>query len=206
MKNFASAQYIIFQKQEDGTFMPIVNSKDYKLSDSGLLTTNVKNNLLKLKDKDSGEEFYMQATEVTSNDSNRQYVAMGILYSFEGEVSDWEVEGANFDIRVDKNKKPHITKVTKVEKDGLATRVLQLDNFSTVQFTNYRYGILDAKGNYNENWQSQNTKYLIELDVEDITKELIVGSLDDADNYYCIFKIADITNNYHYSKLIKIGG
>ena len=206
MKNFASAQYIIFQKQDDGTFMPIVNSKDYKLSDSGLLTTNVQNNLLKLKDKDSGEEFYMQATEVTSNDSNRQYVAMGILYSFEGEVSDWEVEGANFDIRVDKNKKPHITKVTKVEKDGLATRVLQLDNFSTVQFTNYRYGILDANGNYNENWQSQNTKYLIELEVEDINKELIVGSLDDADNYYCIFKIADITNNYHYSKLIKIGG
>ena len=39
-----------------------------------------------------------------------------------------------------------------------------------------------------------------------INKELIVGSLDDADNYYCIFKIADITNNYHYSKLIKIGG
>lgn len=206
MSNFASAQYTIFQKQDDGTFMPIVNSKNYKLSDSGVLTTNVANNLLKLKDKDSGEEFYVQATEVTSNDSNRQYTALGILYSFEGEVSDWEVEGANFDIRVDKNKKPHITKVTKVEKDGLATRVLQLDNFSTVQFTNYRYGILDSNGNYNENWQSQNTKYLIELDVEDITKELIVGSLDDADNYYCIFKIVDITNNYHYSKLIKIGG
>lgn len=204
MNNFASAQYTIFQKQDDGTFMPIVTSKNYKLSDSGLLTTNVSNNLLKLKDKDSGEEFYVQATEVTSNDSNRQYTALGILYSFEGEVSDWEVEGANFDIRVDKDKKPYITKTTKVEKDGLATRVLDLDRYSTVQFTNYRYGILDDNGNYNETWESQSTKYLIELNVEDIDDELVVGSLDDEDNYYCIFKIIDITNNYHYSKLIKI--
>lgn len=204
LSNFASAEYTIFQKQEDGTFMPVVKSKNYKITDSGLLTTNVSNNILKVKDNDDGKFYYVQSIETSSTDANRQYIVPAILYSFNGEVEDWLVDSSNFDIRIDKNHKPYITKVMKIESDGLATRVLDLNNYSTVQFTNFRYSILDENGNYNENWGSQNTKYLIELDLKDIEKQIIVDSLDDADNYYCIFKIIDITNNYHYSNLIKI--
>ena len=95
-----------------------------------------------------------------------------------------------------------ISSVIKSEDEKPNTIQLNLDRYSTIDFGNFRYKILDDQGNYSPNWESNNTYYMIEVKKDQY--EFKTSSLDDGE-YYCIFKIYDVSNQYTYSKLVKIG-
>ena len=103
----------------------------------------------------------------------------------------------------DNNKKPYIANASIIEKgDTISARFVDINHYDYVQFTNYRYGILDKNGNYNPNWESSDIKYLYEVDT-DSNYELVNASLDDGD-YYAIFNITDIYGNTFYSNLVSV--
>lgn len=200
LKNYAGASYIIFKKIEDNYFIPLYSSKNTKIDENGVISTNVSNNLIKVVDKSDNSETYIQAYETSSKD--KKYITSVILSKFDDGVI---MKNANIHLKVDKNGKPIVTNTTLIDSNSnVGSASVDYKNYTTVQFGNFRYKILDENGNYIENWQGSATKYLYEVKTKDDNIEFKTASLDDDKDYYCIFKIKDVKNDYYYSNLIKL--
>lgn len=198
IKNYASASYIIFKKTDDGYFTPLYSSTNAKLGDDGVVRTNVSNNLIKVVDKRDNSEAYLQAFETSAKD--KEYITTAVLVK-EG---DYKIKAANMYIKIDESGKPVITKTALIDNGLASSAVVDYKTYGTIQFTNYRYNILDENGNYNENWEGSPVKHLFEVKANDDSAEFKTASLDESDDYYCVFKIKDVKNKYYYSNLIKI--
>ncbi len=200
LKNYASSSYIIFRKTEDNLYVPIYSSNNTKIDDNAVISTNVSNNLIKVVDKSDNSEVYIQAYETSNKD--KEYITSAVLYKLEEDYK-FTLKASNMYLKIDKEGKPVVTKTTLIDNDSKASSAaVNYKDYTTVQFGNFRYNILDANGNYNENWEGSSTKHLYEVKTENI--EFKTASLDDEGEYYCVFKIKDVKNNYYYSNLIKV--
>jgi hypothetical protein len=203
-KDFAEAFYIVFEKEEDGLFMPIYSSDNAYL-EGNKLKTKVSNNLIKIVDHSDESSAYLQLTE-RSKAGVKSYRSTAVAFYFgDGDdLSEFEVEAVNLHIDYKENGSPYIAKTSIIDNGDstTSTRFVDLNHYEYVQFTNYRYGILDQNGNYNPNWESSNTKYLFEVST-DSDYELVNVSLDDGD-YYAIFCVTDIYGNSFYSNLVDV--
>ena len=101
-----------------------------------------------------------------------------------------------------------ITPTVQKDDDLIQGTTLDLKDYNTIQFTKFRYKILDENGNYTPDWQSNSTLYLWEVkNKEGLNKksfDIKRVSLDENGEYYCVFMIIDIKNNVVYSNLVKI--
>ena len=79
---------------------------------------------------------------------------------------------------------------------------VDLNKYKTVAFGSFKYKILDDKGNYKTNWNSNGVYEGVEVDVKNIDFE--IQSFDDEYDYYSVFAIRDTNNKIYYSKLIKM--
>lgn len=202
-KDFAEAYYMVFRKEDDGLFTPIYSSDNAYL-DGNKVKTKVTNNLIKVVDHSDESSSYIQLTE-RSKAGLKSYRSTAVAFHFgDGEgLSDFEVNAINLHIDYDKNKKPYIATASIIEKDDtISARFVDLKHYDYIQFTNYRYGILDSNGNYNPKWESSDIKYLFEVDTKS-NYELVNTGLDDGD-YYAIFNVTDIYGNSFFSNLIKV--
>lgn len=200
ISNFARANYIIFEKHEDNYFTPIYVSKNAYLTDDGYVKTKLGNNLIKVSDIESDESSYLQ---IISSDNNI-FQTNAIAMNFIEEYGAYNLK-MNFKIENDST----VIESTEVYKDNdITTTGLLVDykNYDSIQFTNFRYKILDDNGNYQEKWESNSTKWLFEIAPKKNGYKFELSNLKDSKNknLYCLFKIYDINNNYYYSNLINI--
>lgn len=202
IENYASSSYIIFKKTDDNYFVPLYSSTNATLGSDGVIKTNVDNNLIKVVDKSNNSESYIQAFETSSKD--REYITSVVLSKISDNIEDMKINAANMYIKIDKNNTPVITKTMLIDKNSASGAVINYKDYTTIEFGNFRYNILDENGNYNEDWESSETKYLYEVETNNNNIEFKTASLDDDNDYYCVFKVKDVKNNYYYSKLIKI--
>ena len=202
-ENFAKAKYIVFQKNDDNYYTPIYSSSDVSLSDDGVLKTKLDNNLLKVYDKDSGDEKYIQAYNIESVNDKMEYTAVGVLQYLPENLSDWKIDSGVIHIKIGDDGVPYISQILNSSDDNITSgRVLNLEDYTVLDFGLFRYRILDDNGNYQEEWESSGDKYLLEVHPGHF--EIRRASLDDSDNYYCVFRIIDTKGNKYYSNLMKI--
>lgn len=205
VNDYATSIYIIFAKEDDEFYTPIYSSDNTILTSDGYLKTNIDNNLIKVKDKSDSKDTGSYLTIIERSKSGKKTISTSaLLYALSKEdVSDWKVDSVNvyFDV---KNDIPTITNYIKISDDdsGTSAYVIDIDDYSTIDFFNSRYKILDSKGNYTDDWDNDGVSTLLELKLDDV--ELVSSSLDDEAEYYCVFKIWDVYGNYTYSKLIKV--
>ncbi len=200
ISNFARANYIIFEKQEDNYFTPIYVSKNAYLTDDGYVKTKLGNNLIKVTDIESNESSYLQIIENDNNIFQTNAIAMNFIEEY-GAYS----LKVNFKIEND----TPVVESTELYKDNDITTtgsLVDYKNYDSVQFTNFRYKILDDNGNYQEKWESNSTKWLFEIAPKKNDYKFELSNLKDSKNknLYCLFKIYDINNNYYYSNLINV--
>ena len=200
MNNYAYSSYIVFRKEENNYYTPIYSGTNSTLSSEGVLSTHLTDRLIKVVDKENNTEHFIQAYEKESADQYRTYNTVAVLNDFSGD--EFVVDPAIITLKLDEASDVHISSVIKSEDEKPNTIQLNLDRYSTIDFGNFRYKILDDQGNYSPNWESNNTYYMIEVKKDQY--EFKTSSLDDGE-YYCIFKIYDVSNQYTYSKLVKIG-
>ncbi len=202
--DFAEASYVVFEKQEDGLFMPIYSSDNAYL-DGTKVRSNVTNNLLQIVDHSDESRAWVQLYE-NGKTGVKSYKTFAVAFHFgEGDgLDEFDVSALTLYIDYDDNNKPYIAKASKnsTSEDGISTVFVDLDYYEYIQFTNYRYGILDEAGNYNPDWESSDIKYLFEVST-DSDYELVNVSLDDGD-YYAAFTITDIYGNRFYSNLVSV--
>lgn len=206
VKNYTKASYIIFEKSSDGYFMPIYSADNATLGEDGVLRTNISDNLVKVVDKKTNEEAYVQVSEISNENNEKEYITAAVLTYFNEneDVSNWKTNSATIHIKTDKNKNTYLTRAVQIDNNSVGGALLDLEDYTTISFGNFKYKILDKNGNYNENWEGSDVKYLFEVGTGEEDYELKTTNLDDKDNYYCIFKVKDIKNKYYYSNLIKV--
>ena len=207
VKNFSKASYIIFRKEEDGQFMPLYAGRDATLDKDGYVTTNITNNIIKVVDDEDHSSSLFTVYQVESNSKKYKEYTVPVLLNRKNKDGFPIVENANVHLKVDKKNKVHVDEVYLVsnEKDNLAKAsgtLVDLKDYSSIDFSNFRYKILDENGNYTTDWGRTGVLYMWEVTGHNYHFE--VTSLEKSDDYYCVFVIRDVQNKAYYSNLISI--
>ncbi|MBR4830605.1 MAG: hypothetical protein IKZ96_02445 [Bacilli bacterium] len=209
VKNFSKANYMIFKKEEDGKFSPIFTGLNATLDKDGYLSTNITDNLISVYDGNDKTSELITAIQIESQSKDyKEYTVPVVINKINDEG--WPiVQNANIHIKVDKKGKVHIAEVyildkAKSNEDINKTRgtLVDLKDYSSIDFSKLRYDILDSEGKFTTDWKSNGTLYFWEVKTNNYKIE--TTSLDSNGDYYCVFAIRDVQNNVYYSNLISI--
>ena len=208
LAHYAKITYLIFKKEDDGYFMPIYVGQDAKVDSKGFVSTNISNKILKVVDEEDNSSSYITYWQINpSSDKYSEYTIPLIIGKTDEEG--WpRLENANMHIKIDKKNKIHVDEVYLLDKDddGLSKAtgtLVDLKDYKWIDFSTFRYKILDDNGNYTPDWGKNNTLYMWEVKGDKYHFELT--SLEKSDDYYCVFAIKDTQGNVSYSNLINIG-
>lgn len=208
IKNYATSWYIIFKKNEDGTFTNIYIGGDSELDDKGYITTNITNNLITIVSKDGTRVFPIvyQAESAYSKKYKEYIVPLTLIKRNEDGLP--EMSNADVHLKVDKNNQVHVGETLLLNKDDSIYKAsgvnVDLKDYRAHDYYLFRYNILDENGNYTSNWSSTGTLYMWEETDYDYKFEL--SSVDENDDIYCVFVVKDIQNNKYYSPLMSLKG
>jgi len=204
-ESYAKASYIVFRDNKDGYYLPVYKGDEVNL-DGNTLSANIKNKQLKVISTDDSTENIITLFETEVTDEYIKYNTNVTLEDFGNDnISNWKFNAATISLIYDKNKKTtKIGSVVLINDDEYTPNSVAIDlkDYSHVVFASSSYKILDENGNYNENWESNGIIEGIETKVNEIAFEQ--QTFDDEYDYYCIFRIYDTSNNYSYSKLVKM--
>lgn len=215
VSNFAKAGYIIFKKNKDGNYQPILSTMGATLTEDGYVKTNISNNLIKISDNiDPTKYEYAMISKKTNEKGEDEYTTIIILWDLKKfeDYLDGNKEGnenysliAQVTFKINEKKEPYIAS-TLVLEDGVTGPAVNFDDYDSAEFSSSGYKILDKNGKYTEDWESHSVYYAFGVNPKEKDYVLSLDSLhkDDGEEYYCVFKIFDINNNYYYSDLMKI--
>ncbi len=203
-KNYANASYIIFEKMEDNTYMPIYTNTNASLN-GNTLTTNINDTIVKVIDKKDNSEAYLQVVKNNNDSTKNVYETIAVIHNSDVAfgTDEWKFDSAKIYLSYDENNKLFISQVIPTGKEIAYGTIYSINDYTIAEFTNYRYKILDESGKYNENWIGTDTKHLFSINLKDNEYEFVTTNLDSGE-FYCLFQVTDITNNKYYSNLIKI--
>lgn len=203
---FAKASYIVFRHNKDGNYLPVYKGNEVNLS-GNTLSANIKNKQLKIISTDDKTENIITLFEDEITDKYTKYNTIVTLEDFSSEkIDDWKMETATISLIYNKKTKEitiaNVSLNNKNEKLPGGVVSVDLSDYTNIVFASSSYKIQDENGNYNENWESNGVIEGIEIDVGKF--EFKQQNFDDGYDYYCVFKIYDVDNNYYYSKLVKM--
>ena len=209
-KDFAEASYVVFEKQDNNYYMPVYKSDNAYL-DGNTLKSDVAGNMLKIvtKNEEGGyDKFWLQLFENTRTEKKiHKTGAVAFYFVDTNDFSNFKVDALDIYIEYDENGKPYVGNVTTSVKDEetgtVKVEYVKLEDYDYVQFTNFRYDILDENGNFTTEFESDPTKYLIEVDMKEDEFYYENVSLDSGD-YYAVFYITDIYGNRVNSNLVSV--
>ena len=209
-KDFAEASYVVFEKQDNNYYMPVYKSDNAYL-DGNTLKSDVTGNMLKIvtKYEEGGyDKFWLQLFENTRTEKKiHKTGAVAFYFGDTNDFSNFKVDALDIYIEYDENGKPYVGNVTTSVKDEetgtVKVEYVKLEDYDYVQFTNFRYDILDENGNFTTEFESDPTKYLIEVDMKEDEFYYENVSLDSGD-YYAVFYITDIYGNRVNSNLVSV--
>lgn len=209
-KDFAEASYVVFEKQDNNYYMPVYKSDNAYL-DGNTLKSDVTGNMLKIvtKNEEGGyDKFWLQLFENTRTEKKiHKTGAVAFYFGDTNDFSNFKVDALDIYIEYDENGKPYVGNVTTSVKDEetgtVKVEYVKLEDYDYVQFTNFKYDILDENGNFTTEFESDPTKYLIEVDMKEDEFYYENVSLDSGD-YYAVFYITDIYGNRVNSNLVSV--
>ena len=188
---YAESIYLIFKKESNNNFSLIFSSDNVTLDDTGLLSTNISNNLIKVTDS-KGNSNHLIMVERYKSSSTPVLNTTASLLSYNGEEL-LKATAANVYFKINKNV-PEISQFINIA-DGV---ILNIEDYDKIGFVNSRFNILDENGNYKSDWDTISTDVFMVDTNEDYSFSL--ATLDDGE-YYCVFKIVDVYGNAFFSKL-----
>lgn len=199
VRDYANSGYIIFHKEDDGYYTPIYSSDDTILEADGTLKTNISNNLIKVYDEEG--ETYVQLIE-RKVDGKKTYYSHTILVYFDANVdfSEWGSDRATVYYDYQGNNVT-ATNIILTGDEHIEGTIANLEEYTTIEFWNFKYKILDSNGEYTTDWEGSQTKYGYEFYTDNFNFKR--ATLEKGD-YYCIFMVEDIYGNMYYSKLLSI--
>ena len=205
VKNYSKADYIIFEKTNDGLFVPIFNGSDVEVNSNSMSTTVERKSLVATDNE--GNQMYLTAIESIQGNDYTSYFIPATISRFSTETLKTEIMGVYLDFVVD-NEHPngYISNVYPIElNENLSYSKIEIDlkEWDELSLLSYKYDIFDSVGNYTKNWQNDPEVTTLSFDTkEDIKIEF--NDLDISKEYYCLFRIKDSQNNTYLSNVVKV--
>jgi hypothetical protein len=223
-ENYAYAGIRVFRDNKDGTYLPVYSGPSVEL-DGNTLKANVKGKQLKMVEKSTNESEIITLIEKEDTDDYIRYETYSVLEYISPNSDEFldtfKMNSAKTSIIYDKKTKKislaelkvkPVNEKEKEKKEAEETgKIVPIDNYTVLAkledythiiFGSSSYKILDANGNYTNDWESNGVFKGIEAKVDDF--EFALEDYSDKYDYYGIFKIYDTHNNVYYSKLIKM--
>lgn len=203
-KNIARSYYIIFEKCEDGNYMPVFRGNDLTLQGDKLVANYNKKILNIVENNDVGT---MPIYESKTTNRGTLYLGVAVLMDFENDMkvdsgytkffikgNDVVFQGISpFDSEEDENK-----------IDVENKKEWQLEDWQFIHFANYHYNILDQNGHYTKDWQSLDTKYLLEVSPKKNKVEFKMNDIMPDKEYFAVINVVDFQGNVSSTDLILI--
>lgn len=201
--DYAESLYIVFEKNDDGLFTPIYSSNNTELDESGLLKTNISNNLIKIYDKSDQNDNggYFTLIERTSENTT-SVITNGILSNYDSQIDikDWTQSPVSIHFYRNADGTIETEYISReAEEKGVSGYIIDPNNYKNLTVLGSNYKILDENGKYTEKWDNNEIISGWEVQIKDL--EFKSATLEPDKDYYCVFKIADIYGNEYYSEL-----
>lgn len=207
-ENYSKANYIIFEKLEDGYFIPRFKGTDVTLSGNTLSTT-VSNKTF-VATGNSGEKFYITAMEAEVGTNYTKYLIPAALQNWnDSDIESFEMISVYLQFIVDEeNPDGKIGGVIPIITDDAESQLspkltLDINDWKLIQLLNYKYQILDESGEYTSEWESSGEVIVIEEEIQNgfnITFE----DIDISRDYYCLFTVYDSQGNEYTTNIVKV--
>lgn len=200
--NISMGYYIIFEKCEDGNYMPVFRGNDLRIEGNELVA-DYNNRILNVIE--NGDVGTIPVYESKRTNKGTEYITPVVLMDM---TDDIVADGgfAKFFIKDESVLFQGILPDT--EDDTSDTyenkRAWQLEDWQFVQFANFRYKILDENGHYKHNWESLKDYYLFETSPKKNKVEFKINKLDPAKEYYAVINVVDYQGNVSSTDLIPI--
>lgn len=195
VKNFAKANYVIYEKNDDGTYSMVVKSKA-SLKDNELVA-NLYNNIITVT---SGQtKTFMPVVEKEEKGGYKDYVTH-IILSGRDTSNNLKIANGVMHFKV-KDDKVYESEIIRTEKSVVTGELLNLKDYNTFTFEHTKWNVLDENGNY-KGPSKTDSMNVFDLNIKD-GYEFELSSLDQKD-YYCVFEINDVNNKTYYSNMEQI--
>ena len=204
--SFARADFMVFRSEGNGYYLPIYRGKAEE--DSKVLKATIADRQLKIIDKADGTGGVITLRELDSSSNYIKYITSAILQNFQ-DYDNMVMDNVTVTLVYDKStgKISMESVVLNSTTDSITTSlpnrvVADLSKYDSIAFGSSSYKILDSKGEYNPDWESNGIFKGYETKLNNLDFE--VQDLNDGHEYYAVFAIYDTANNIHYSKLVKM--
>ena len=211
LEGFAKAEYFVFESVDtEGYYRPIYRGKNVLL-DGNKLSASIKGRLVKAIDKKNKDSDYVVfLKEIEENDNYIKYWTSSVISKIPGVNDDFKFETESINMNLIRDKKTDEIKITSVIKSEEAkdeilkpnTVALDIKDYTTISFGSMGWNLIDKNGNYNENFDRDGIFRGMEYNIENL--EFKVDDFSKEKDYYCVFRIYDVNNNYYYSKVVKM--
>lgn len=205
VNNYSSADYIIFEKNNDGYFTPLFKGTDVTL-DGNVLSTTVNNKSITVTSK-NGESMYLTAIEALDGKDYVKYNIPVTLSKMNIETLEFDIIGAYIEFVVDdEHKEGYVSEIYPIdlnENETYSKIDIDINDWDVINFLSYKYKILDKNGKYTSLWTDSEEVLNMELLTNDEYK-IEFKDLDISHDYYCIFRIKDNKGNIYSSNIVEI--
>ncbi len=207
MKNYSKAYYVIFEKNDDGTYTPVYRNTNFKRVGNKLVSQYNKKVLYVYDNKDKGTTTIIHVKD-TNKGSLYYAPVVTMKYGADGLMSENFESSSGWLRLMIKNNKVNELGIVPSDSSGdlpQSTKILwQLKDWNSVQFTNFRYYILDENGKYTTDWKSAKDYYLFEVLPKKHKVSFKMGNLDKKKEYYAVINVRDMQSKVYSSDLIKV--
>lgn len=205
VENYAKANYLVFRDNKNGTYQPIYKGNEVTL-EGNKIRAKFKDRQLKIVSNENNYEGVFTLFEEENTDGYIKYSTIVTLEDIgSDDIGKWRFDVATVSLMLDKQKnKVSISGVLLSNKEDLPSKVMvDLKDYTHIIFSSTSYKILDENGNYTEDWDNNGTSEGHEFRTDE-DYEFKINDFSDDYDYYCVFRIYDVNNNYYYSNLVKM--
>lgn len=207
LEGYARAEYLVFMDKGEGYYWPVYKGKEVTL-DGNTLNASINGNHLKVKNETG--DFVIPLFETYNEDDYIKYSTNVVLEDLSSDnPSEWKMDSAELSLVLDrKSKKVKVGSVilNKKDKNKPSTVAVNLKDYQYIAFGSMSHKILDENGNFSWDVYNNSSNGIfegVEITPDELS-ELKLSNFGDENDYYCVFRIYDVNNNYYYSKLIKM--
>lgn len=203
--NYQTANYLVFRKIEDGSYLPIYKSQDIAIS-GNIISATVANRRISVGDVNGQDLEDVIAYEVSRDEDYIIYSLTTILQYWDD--SDFfgtlDTDAVDIYFKVDrKTNEGNIIDIKPITDDTTSPKITyNLNDWTHMQFLSSSYFLYDENGNKLDDWQKSGVMYGTDVKISDGYK-ILVSELDKNEEYYYMFRVKDTQGNIYETDLVK---
>jgi len=199
---YKKSNFMVFKQLEDGYYLPVITSNNTNKDNNGLITTNFNYKTIASVNKTNGEIANLTLIEVATYEDYTIYSTPISLQDISSDnIEEWKIINASLKLKVYNTGKIDIIGIHATNENMGNGTILNLEDYTSITFYNLTYKITDSNGNFNNEFESNPEKSLVEFKISE-GFEIKEIELDKDENYVGVIRVKDLYDDVYYTDLI----